>query len=124
MSGETDDRPEDRLADTLAAYDESLASGQADPANLDEAVDPGLLLDLKKDEAFLWHLEQAWQRAAPAAAENGAHGLGMAESGPKPAASLETGSTRFGRFEILEVLGQGGFGIVFLAWDPTLRRKV
>ncbi len=33
-------------------------------------------------------------------------------------------SGQFGRFRILQTLGQGGFGIVFLAWDATLRRRV
>ena len=32
--------------------------------------------------------------------------------------------TRLGEFEILSVLGQGGFGIVYLAYDSTLERKV
>ena len=34
------------------------------------------------------------------------------------------GGHRFGRFLILGTLGRGGFGIVFLAWDPVLRRQV
>jgi len=48
----------------------------------------------------------------------------------KPAAA--TGSdhdalppgTRFGEFEILRVLGVGGFGIVYLAQDHSLEREV
>ena len=32
--------------------------------------------------------------------------------------------TRFGEFEILRVLGVGGFGIVYLAQDHSLEREV
>ena len=32
--------------------------------------------------------------------------------------------TRFGEFEIIRVLGVGGFGIVYLAWDHSLERRV
>jgi hypothetical protein len=124
MNGETDERPEDRLADTLAAFDESLASGQADPVALEEAIDPALIPDMRRARSFLWLIEQAWPRAAPAAGESHAFELAAAETGPDPAPAIDAGGTRFGRFEILKTLGQGGFGIVFLAWDPALRRKV
>ena len=36
----------------------------------------------------------------------------------------ETAPHRLGRFEIRDTLGQGGFGIVYLALDPTLGRQV
>jgi tetratricopeptide (TPR) repeat protein/predicted Ser/Thr protein kinase len=40
-----------------------------------------------------------------------------------PAAALQPGGT-LGRYQIERQLGQGGMGRVFLAYDPTLRRKV
>jgi WD40 repeat protein len=39
-------------------------------------------------------------------------------TGPRPAPK------QFGRFEVLRELGRGGCGIVYLAVDPTLRRRV
>ncbi|QDT95906.1 WD40 repeat domain-containing serine/threonine protein kinase [Gimesia aquarii] len=42
----------------------------------------------------------------------------------KPNASMENTKEHFGRFEILEALGKGAFGTVYLAYDPMLDRKV
>lgn len=50
-----------------------------------------------------------------------------AETGmtPQPAGTEETGEVRrISRFEIAELLGQGGFGAVYKAFDPKLERFV
>ncbi len=43
---------------------------------------------------------------------------------PRPDSEQEPRPRQFGRFSILGELGRGGFGIVYLAEDPLLKRKV
>jgi serine/threonine protein kinase len=43
--------------------------------------------------------------------------------GPNHALTLAAG-TRLGEFEVTKTIGEGGFGIVYLAWDHSLDRKV
>ncbi len=123
MSGDASKRSEERLADALAAYDDALAVGRETPAEaLEEAVDPTLRSEWNRLAAFLTLVERAWPR-------NGAatdHSTESIPSGiaPRTDPNWSEAGDRFGRFRILRVLGQGGFGVVFLAWDPSLRRQV
>jgi serine/threonine protein kinase len=57
---------------------------------------------------------------APASPSPSAPGL---RSGGEDAGLLPVGS-RVAEFEITRVVGQGGFGVVYEAWDPTLERVV
>jgi serine/threonine protein kinase len=48
---------------------------------------------------------------------------------PPPQPTLDTGNalpagTRLAEFEVLGVVGEGGFGIVYRAWDHSLKRQV
>ncbi len=88
---------EDPALEALLAFDEALAAG-GDPSAIDAPGSP-------------WHdvhqcqrlLEAVWPRGTPMP--------------PGPGG-------RIGGFAIVRELGRGGFGVVFLAEDPDLRRRV
>lgn len=100
-----------RLADKLAAYDEALKAG--------EGIDPTVE---ELDEVDRRRLDQALSllrlvdQARPHVPED------PPETEPEHEAAKPT--NRLGRFEIVRELGRGGFGVVFLAIDPILGRKV
>ena len=48
---------------------------------------------------------------------------GRASAAPQPGHTLPLG-TRLRDYEITGLIGEGGFGIVYLAWDHSLQRRV
>ncbi len=97
---------DDQLLAALLADDAALAAGRA----LEPASD-GMAGDLR---ACLLDLESLWPRAGVSLTEDlGAFDPATASNPP-----------RFGRFEVIEAVGRGGFGVVFRARDPRLGREV
>jgi eukaryotic-like serine/threonine-protein kinase len=104
------DRGDELFSSLLAAYDEALAKGS--PSESSEPLPPDVTPRLQRAQEFLERLEREWPRAAPVAAQSA------------PYASAPEGAKQFGRFQIRKELGRGGCGVVYLAYDPVLRREL
>jgi hypothetical protein len=112
-------RTEADFADWLADYDESLAAGR-ETAVVDPAAPSGE--HVRRFSACLERLETLWPRAS-------ANLVGC--SAPQPSLDEiarhrdeDLRGRRFGRFIIDREMGRGGHGVVFLAFDPILKRRV
>jgi len=104
----------------LIDYDEALAAG---------------LTDRKVDDRTLQNLDPAARQEVADLCDflevlNDARNLDAISSRQFPAPHAESSQSdrlvanRLGQFRIVRELGRGGHGIVFLAHDPTLNRKV
>jgi hypothetical protein len=116
MTPPNPDAFEEQFGFLLGAYDEALAEGQ-DPATRPERLNPELRTRLQRAEACLRLLEARRRVADPLDPRP------QAGSASSPGAA-GTVPGRFGRFRIERELGRGGCGVVFLAFDPVLRRQV
>src|SRR5262245_42472735 len=99
---------DDDIASVMAACDEALAAG--DTSVMDGHALPRDQARLMKDLECIRMLRNVWP--------------GKAANGEKNAHFPQTPPERLGRFRIERELGRGGFGIVYLAFDPHLARTV
>src|SRR5438874_8533434 len=101
----------------LAACDDALAAGASPPTGPDAELPSTARVQLEQGIACMQLLRQLLP--APGGAELSAVTVGGgAQTAP---AALPT---HLGRYQIRCELGRGGFGIVFLAYDPQLHREV
>jgi serine/threonine-protein kinase len=116
MSAE--DTPSDDFTARLLACEEALAAGAPLPAPEGNGVPPELRARLEKNVACLKLLQQLRPGGPPG--DPPAATL----SAPAPAPAAEPPLTALARFQVRRELGRGGFGIVYLAFDPQLCRDV
>ncbi|MFO0789328.1 MAG: serine/threonine-protein kinase [Pirellulales bacterium] len=116
MTAYHDKQREEILLDVMAEYDEALATGvptEQIGTTISE-VDFDLATEWQSIKHCLDRLEQARQH----------HDSSAKSPKPAPSATAAAGQRLVGRFVLERELGRGGLGIVYLASDPQLHRKV
>ena len=126
MNSEANESQDDQFASRLMECDEALANGR-DPEALADGQDPELRSRLEKGLACVKLLQQLRpQRSSIRLHElaTADFALAVGDSASEPSDGDPALPTHLGRFEIRRLLGRGGFGIVYLAYDPVLCREI
>ena len=106
---------DDPFLPLLVAFDEDLAAGRETPP----AVPPEWTERFEAARSVLQLLERAWPRGGA-----GDTTVDLPQAPAEGAAGEGARPSCLGKFEILGELGRGGFGIVYLARDAELGRRV
>lgn len=118
---EADEPLEESFTSLLAAGDDALAAGSLATSFQDLTFPNKLRPRLERDLAFCQLVRQLLRRADN---EEVGSTLPQSVSPPNTDPAVDIPLSQLGRFEIRRELGHGAFGVVFLAYDPRLRREV
>lgn len=127
MNAHQDDWPPDDLAALLVAYDEQLAGESLDdcPATISaDATDDARYLAALRSTVDRLELARLTAELLTPPAADSAHASDDTPTVQGHPTVRGSEPARIGRFQIIRELGRGGCGIVFLAHDPSLERRV
>jgi serine/threonine protein kinase len=124
MKAEDAEPLNDTLLSLAASCDEALADGRAPDLQQTARLPEEHRSDLDA-RINCMRLLRAWAGDSGATPSRARPSTASTAAGTEPGlSSSATPATHIGRFEIRRELGRGGFGVVFLAHDPVLRREV
>jgi tetratricopeptide (TPR) repeat protein len=113
LEAETDD-----LSAWLAAWDDRLAEGSSVSSAAELGAPNAIAERLEREAAFCQFVRRTWAQSS--ASSSPPVGSTISEGAAGAAAMLDG----LGRFQLRRELGRGAFGIVYLAYDPRLRREL